>query len=97
VKIYKSSDKDYDDYDLTQADVVLTTYHELSISCPFPSKKQIAELKQHHKDVDVGIENWVSNSMDDAGLLHQLTWYRVRDFLPTFLKNVLMRYSAGGN
>jgi hypothetical protein len=77
VMIYKASQNAKRSF-LVCSDIVLTTYHEIMKSCPWPDAEQMANLKENFEDLDIAIENWISNSQDDACLLHKHTWYRVR-------------------
>jgi len=66
----------------------LTTYHEVSRSFPFPTKKDIAAYVADcggfniEVDMEFFFRTWVSTHQDEIGLLHQHTWYRVRNCFP---------------
>ncbi|KAM3086007.1 hypothetical protein ACMFMG_003056 [Clarireedia jacksonii] len=66
------------------ADMVVTTYNQVMMSCPWPSDKWFADLARSrvHRggsiDEETAIEEWISeNRKEFAGILHQINWYRV--------------------
>lgn len=83
--IYKSSEENIKRIFLTGSDIVLTTFYEVSKSCPFPDKKQIAEYRARCEELEIPpdydsfCESWIEDHEDDACLLHQIDWYRVSD------------------
>ncbi|KAF7951600.1 hypothetical protein EAE96_006903 [Botrytis aclada] len=84
IDIYKASEeRDASLY--TSADVVLTTYKELTKSLPWPDKKTLQILKMRGKgkkrlieDAESShVETYIRDNLDKAGVLHQIEWYRV--------------------
>ena len=73
---------------ITDNDIVLASYGEVSRSCPFPDKHLQSSLKgvdrQSGKDFEAAendsaaVEMWIQANMGTAGALHQVQWYRVR-------------------
>jgi len=78
VMLFKSSNEDNNVFRLAQEDIVLTTYHELMKSIPFPDKDTIEEFQRQKINVDDAIQHYIDDHMEeDAGLLHKVNWYRV--------------------
>ena len=77
VMIFNSSQEDINASRMTKEAIVLTTYHEMMKSIPYPDKTTIDEFKRKKLDVDKAIEDWIKEHMHEAGLLHQVNWYRV--------------------
>ncbi|KAF4627636.1 hypothetical protein G7Y89_g10521 [Cudoniella acicularis] len=76
--IYQSSAADNTLTKLTNSAIVLTTYWELFNSMPSPPKALIDAWKAD-KNVDEWgeLERWTAEHMEEAGLLHQVDWYRI--------------------
>jgi hypothetical protein len=78
VMIYKRSAEDNSATRLRNSDVVLTTYWELANSIPQPPKKLIQDwIKDDKIDLFTELEKWTKANMDEAELLHEVSWYRV--------------------
>lgn len=57
---------------LEDLDIVLTTYHEVMKEFPFPNTDDRAEIAQS------GYQEWFrKRAVQNLGLLHQISWYRV--------------------
>lgn len=57
---------------LESLDIVVTSYAEVMKQLPWPrDKEEMTQLKE------VGAENWLQMVSGDAGVLHQVQWYRV--------------------
>lgn len=70
---------------ITDCDIVITTWKELSRSCPFPDKHTYNQLQAKFRkqkgnpedDESTTIEEWIENSHEGRGQLHEIDWYRV--------------------
>lgn len=72
---------------ITDNDVVLASYGEVSRSCPFPEKQLQSKLRgvdrECGKDFEASendsaaVEAWIQSNMSTSGALHQVDWYRV--------------------
>jgi hypothetical protein len=62
---------------LTDCDIVLTSYWELSNSCVFPKGEDMRKLKKKLKDNPKAVEEWIEDHREEGGFLHKITWYRV--------------------
>jgi hypothetical protein len=65
---------------ITDCDIVLTSYWELSNSCVFP-KEEMRELKKKTKDNPMAVEEWIENRRGQGGDLHKINWHRVSGHL----------------
>ncbi|CAG8961206.1 hypothetical protein HYFRA_00013262 [Hymenoscyphus fraxineus] len=86
VLIYKSSDDQHEAIHYTDQDIVLTTWWELSRSCPFPPKEEKNGLtgkpKNEERDNSLEVDSkptleWIQDNREKGGLLHQIDWYRI--------------------
>lgn len=87
---------------VTDCNIVITTFAEVSKSCPFPDEQTKRNLKMADRDrahelgggspipaeVDDSraLEDWIEENIDDAGLLHKIEWYRVSFWCPRCLQ-----------
>ncbi|PQE24544.1 SNF2 family domain-containing protein [Rutstroemia sp. NJR-2017a WRK4] len=83
VVVYRKSQK-LERQAVQNADIVVTTYHQLLMSCPWPTKEWFAKLTRVRVDgggsidEETDIEKWIDeNRKDRADVLHQIKWYRV--------------------
>jgi hypothetical protein len=81
--VYRKSQK-LERQAVQNADIVVTTYHQLLMSCPWPTKEWFAKLARSRAqgggsiDEETDIEEWIcENRKDLGGVLHQISWYRV--------------------
>jgi SNF2 family DNA or RNA helicase len=56
---------------LEDLDIVITSYNEVMKEFPFPNKKERAEIAR------IGYERWSKGAIQNLGVLHQVSWYRV--------------------
>lgn len=52
-------------------DVVVTSYHEVMKSFPFPNRDDREEI------AEIGYERWWQSVLNRLGVLHQIEWFRV--------------------
>lgn len=85
IDIYKAKDN-RDTIVYTSADVVLTTFAEVTKSVPWPDKETLIELKKmgrttrkkRSRDAESSyVETFILNNYGKSGVLHQIKWYRV--------------------
>lgn len=75
---FRSADEDNTLTRLKSNDIVLTTYWELCQSLPQPPKKLLEDWRRDKKVNEFdALQKWVKDHMDEMGLSHQVTWYRV--------------------
>jgi hypothetical protein len=86
---FRSADEDNTLTRLKSNDIVLTTYWELCQSLPQPPKKLLEEWRNNEVNEFGALQKWVKDHMDEMGLLHQVTWYRVSFQVPTGLEAVI--------
>ncbi|KAL3426647.1 DNA repair protein rad5 [Phlyctema vagabunda] len=92
--------------DITQKQVVLTTYHEVMASCPWPAKEYLDLLKKSAKVPKKGKEGddessrlvqFIEDNRDTAGLLHLVHWNRIVLDEAHFIKNASSKTSLACN
>ena len=76
VMIFKQSEK-VSMIRVTDCDIVLTSYWELSNSCVFPKGEEMRELRKELKDNPNAVEEWIEDHRENGGFLHKITWHRV--------------------
>jgi hypothetical protein len=87
---FKSADEDNTVTRLKTNDIVLTTYWELCQSLPQPPKKLVEEWNSDKRvNVFQALQEWVRDHMNEMGLLHQVTWYRVSYLISTWLETII--------
>jgi hypothetical protein len=62
---------------ITDCNIVLTSYWELSNSCIFPKGEDLRKLKKESKHNPKAVEEWIEDRREDGGFLHRITWHRV--------------------
>ncbi|RDL37275.1 uncharacterized protein BP5553_04708 [Venustampulla echinocandica] len=102
VMIYKASEK-IQRIRITDCNVVLATWKELSTSSPFPDKKTYNELRTQLRnpkskskpedDESTPIEEWIAGHPERRGQLHEIHWYRIIFDESHHIKNHLSRQS----
>jgi len=75
--LFKGFHEDNSELRVKDNDIVITTYKEVLNSLPWPDKKTEATMKKKNMDLQEQLEYYITNHMDDAGLLHTIRWYRV--------------------
>ena len=75
--IYDSSNLDNSGERMSMCEVVITSYHEVIKSLPQPDANTIQEWINQKLDVDEMTFVWTEKNLENAGLLHEVPWYRV--------------------
>lgn len=85
----------------TSCDVVLTTWHELNQSVPWPDADTLLRLRQLNRvrkdrsidDESSPIVEWIEDHQEEGGNLHQIYWRRVSPFRLLFRPQMLIEIS----
>jgi len=80
--VYESNRIDNSVPRLSQNEVVVTTYSELVKSLPQPDPQTVQSWRDSKLDVVAATEKWTKEHIKEAGLLHQIDWYRVSILRP---------------
>ncbi|KAH6724286.1 SNF2 family N-terminal domain-containing protein [Leptodontidium sp. MPI-SDFR-AT-0119] len=72
---------------ITDSDIILASYGDVTRSCPFPEKDIRSRLRGVDRDTAKGmeaaevdsaaVEKWIENRMHEAKDLHKVEWYRI--------------------
>ncbi|EPE25681.1 P-loop containing nucleoside triphosphate hydrolase [Glarea lozoyensis ATCC 20868] len=102
VMIYKASLK-LELWQITDCDIMITSWNEVSASCPYPDATIINELRGRtesrkkkgnpEEDESTPIEEWIEQHREEGGLLHQIKFHRVILDESHNMKNHLSRRS----
>ncbi|EHK98685.1 putative DNA repair protein RAD5 [Glarea lozoyensis 74030] len=71
ILMYKSSKSNVSKEILESLDIVICSYQEVMKQFPFPDTQDMIDLARVHPG------RWLTRSGEEAGLLHQINWYRV--------------------
>lgn len=85
------------------ADIVLTSYQQVRMSCPWPDNKvlrglrKLASSKGNQAPIcATAVEDWIEKQREkQGGVLHNINWYRVSSYARRFFFHLMTRRTGG--